>query len=300
MKKTLLLFVALTLSLTAFAQHMSVGLEAGTTGAGVQMSFSVMPKHLNVTVGFDYLGFPYNTATSVSTGDLPSSVSKVSDKVAEANQKLAPYGEKINTTFNTRFDSRANVDIAARARMSTVKALVEFYPSAKSGFHITAGAYIGMSPTLVDVDMAVADKFWNDVDSFEKELNSLRNEVNALKSKYPDQVGDVEIPSVPSSLKVSMGGNTYQVNRRGTLSAGVKAMQVRPYLGVGIGKSVPDGHWGFIADLGVWYHGKPSLVSANQVAYDASAPKVNFNVIEKIEKFPVWPVLSLKVVYRIF
>lgn len=304
MKKLAIFVMALTISVTAFAQgafsHMSIGLEVGTTGAGIQMSVPLVSNHLNLSLGYNYLGFPYKATASFNTSGLASAVSEINSEVASANQKLAPYGEHLNTTFQTQFSQRTNLDIAARARLSTVKMLFEYYPSAKSGFHITAGAYIGMSPNLVEVNINAEDKFWNDVDSFEKELNSLRSEVNALKAKYPEQVGDVEIPTVASSIKVSMGNNTYQVNRRGTLKASVKAWQVRPYLGVGFGKSIPDGHWAFVGELGVWYHGKPTLVSDNQVPYDASAQKMNFNVIDKIEKVPVWPVLSFKVLYKIF
>ena len=42
MKKLAIFVMALTISVTAFAQgafsHMSIGLEVGTTGAGIQMS----------------------------------------------------------------------------------------------------------------------------------------------------------------------------------------------------------------------------------------------------------------------
>lgn len=304
MKKLFILALTLTLGVSAFAQgafsHMSLGLEVGTTGAGIQMTMPIVSNHLNLSLGYNYLGFPYRTTTSFSTANLASAVSEINNEVASANQKLAPYGEHLNTTFQTQFPQRTNLDVVARARMSTVKALLEFYPSAKSGFHITAGAYIGISPNMIDVDIAAEDSFWRNVDSFEKELNSLRNEVNALKSKYPSEIGDVDIPSVPSELKVTMGNNTYKVNRGGKMKAGMKVMQVRPYLGVGIGKSIPDGHWAFVGELGAWYHGKPKLVSDNQVAYDPSATTVNANIVEKLEKFPVWPVLTFKVLYKIF
>lgn len=304
MKKLFILALTLTLGVSAFAQgafsHMSLGLEVGTTGAGVQLTVPIVSNHLNLSLGYNYLGFPYNTTTSYNTSDLANEVSNLNSEIASANQKLAPYNEHINTTFQTQFAQRTNLDVAARAKMSTVKALFEIYPSAKSGFHITAGAYIGISPNLIDVDVTVEDSFWRNVDSFERELNSLRSEVNALQAKYPEQVHDVEIPSVPSELKVTMGNNTYKVNRGGKLHAGMKVMQVRPYLGLGIGKSIPDGHWAFVGELGAWYHGKPKLTSDNQVAYDPSAPKVNFNIADKIEKFPVWPVLTFKVLYKIF
>lgn len=296
--------MALMISVSAFAQgafsHMSLGLEVGTTGAGIQMTVPIVSNHLNLSLGYNYLGFPYKTTSSFSTANLASSVSEINSEVASANQKLAPYGEHLNTTFQTQFPQRTNLDIVARARMSTVKALFEIYPSAKSGFHITAGAYIGISPNMIDVEVAADESFWRNVDSFERELNSLRTEVNALKAKYPAEVGDVDIPSVPNELKVNMGNNTYKVNRGGTLKAGMKIMQVRPYLGVGIGKSIPDGHWAFVGELGAWYHGKPKLVSDNQVAYDASATTVNTDIIGKLEKFPVWPVLTFKVLYKIF
>ena len=305
MKKLVILALTLTLAVSSFAQgafsHMSLGLEVGTTGAGIQMTVPIVSNHLNLSLGYNYLSFPYKTTTSFNTSDLANTVSSLNNKIAEVNTQIQSYGEHIWTTFETKFPPRTDIDLAARARLSTIKALFEFYPSAKSGFHITAGAYIGVSPNLIDMTGTVREGFWNNLDSFETELNALRSEVNALKAKYPDHSElNVEIPGVPNEFKFNMGGETYKVARRSTLQAGVKAWQVRPYLGVGFGKSIPDGHWAFVGELGAWYHGKPQLDSPNKTTYDASAPSVNFTIADKIEKVPVWPVLSFKVLYKIF
>lgn len=306
MKKILVLVTTLALSASAaFAQgafsHMSLGLDLGTTGVGLQMSFPIVENHLVVSVGYNYLGFPYNKRTDFSTADLADKVSGLNNKIAEVNSQIEPYGAHLWSTFETKFPSRTNVDVAARARMSTIKALFEFYPSAKSGFHITAGAYIGISPNLINLTAEVNEGFWNDVDSFENELNTLRSEMNQIKANYPECADkmNVDFPSVPNELKFNMGGETYKVARRGTLTAAVKAWQVRPYLGVGFGKSIPDSHFSFVADLGVWYHGKPKMESPNKTTYDASATTLNFDP-KVVEKVPVWPVVSLKLIYRIF
>ncbi|MBR6423564.1 MAG: hypothetical protein IKS47_02640 [Bacteroidales bacterium] len=307
MKKILVLVTTLALSASAaFAQgafsHMSLGLDLGTTGVGLQMSFPIVENHLVVSVGYNYLGFPYNKRTDFSTADLGEKVTSLNNKIADVNSQIAPYGAHIWTTFETKFPTRTNVDVAARARMSTIKALFEFYPSAKSGFHITAGAYIGISPNLIELTGTVNEGFWNDVDSFENELNTLRSEINQIKANYPECSDklNVDIPGVPNELKFNMGGETYKVTRRSALTAAVKAWQVRPYLGVGFGKSIPDSHFSFVADLGVWYHGKPRLESPNMTTYDASATTLNFDAGKYVEKVPVWPVISLKLIYKIF
>ena len=304
MKKLCILAAMLLVSLSALNaqeafKHVSLGLDLGTTGAGLQVAVPVVTDHLVFKAGFNYLAFPYNTGTNISTGDLPKTVSNANSKIAEANQKLAPYGERIQTTLSSNFASSYNMDIAAKANLSNIKALFEFYPSAKSSFHITAGVYAGLSENLVDITLSLDNRFWSEVDRLNADVNSLRSEVDALKSKYSEEVGNVEIPEVPSELKISMSDKTYSVRKGGNLDAGVKTLQVRPYLGLGFGRSVPDGHFGFQVDLGAWYHGTPQLTSPNQTSYDSSAPKAKFN-LDVIEKVPVYPVLSLQLFYRIF
>lgn len=307
MKKLCILAVTLLASLSALHaqeafKHLSLGLEAGTAGVGLEINVPIVTNHVVLKAGYNWLSIPYNTNTSISSADLNNKVSEVNSKIAEANQKLATYGEKLNTTFNTRFDSSTRLDIGARANVSNIKALFEIYPSKNSGFHITAGAFIGLSPNLADLEVSVADSFWTSVDSFDSELGSLRNEVNALKQKYSQEVEgvtDVNLPSVPSELKVSLGNDTYSVRRGGKLNMGLKVMQLRPYLGLGVGRSLPGGHLGFQFDLGAWYHGTPSIDSPNKVAYDSSAPKAKFD-IDIIKKVPVYPVVSLRLIYKVF
>lgn len=307
MKKLLILAITLLAGVSALHaqeafKHLSLGLEAGTAGVGIEMNLPVVTNHVVLKVGYNWLSFPYNTYTNVPTSNLNDKVRDVNSRIADANRRLAAYGEKINTTFNTSFESSTRIDVGARANLSNVKALFEIYPSKNSGFHFTAGAFIGLSPNLAEVDVSVDNSFWTNVDSFDRELSSLRGEVDALKQKYSqevDEVKDVNLPTMPNELKFSMGNDTYSVRRGGRLNAGLKVMQIRPYLGIGLGRSLPGGHFGFQADLGAWYHGTPSIDSPNQVPYDSSAPKAGFN-LDVVKQVPVYPVLSFRLIYKIF
>ena len=289
MKKFILSFAVLAaFSMSGYGQeafkHLSIGLEASTAGIGLDLNMPVLKDHLVLKAGFTYGDLGKNF-----TSQGPD-VSEINAQIDEVNNSLASAGapERIDTRF-TSFD----INIAAKLRMSTAKLLLEYYPAKKSSFHITAGLYCGISPLFAGVGISGHERF-------QSELNSLVSEVNELNRKYVDDPNytPIEIEN-NASIYFSMGEKSYEFNSS-TTQIGLEMPLVRPYLGLGFGRSIPKSHFGFQFDLGVWYHKGLSLSGIKEVAYDPSYDSLGDFDISTITSVPVYPYVSLRLIYRIF
>ena len=88
------------------------------------------------------------------------------------------------------------------------------------------------------------------------------------------------------------------------MEAELAIAKLRPYFGLGFGRSMPKGHLGFQLDLGVWYHGSPAIESGQKVAFDPEAADLTAG-IPLLEKYSLgqailYPSLSLRLIYKIF
>ena len=289
MKKTAVSFAVLVaFSLASYGQeafkHLSVGLEASTAGIGLDLNLPVLKDHLVLKAGYTFGDF----GTGFKTPGPDES--EVNAQIDEVNKNLASVGapERINTKF-----SNFDINMAAKLRMSTAKLLLEYYPAKKSSFHITAGLYFGISPLMASVGISGHE-------NFEEEINALVAEVDELNKKYS---GDPNYSPVDiqeySSICFSMGKKSYEINTSNTVF-GLGMPQLRPYLGVGFGRSIPRTRFGFQFDLGVWYHKSLTLSGIKEVAYDPSYASIGDFDISTITSIPVYPHLSFRLIYRIF
>ena len=124
--------------------------------------------------------------------------------------------------------------------------------------------------------------------------------MNELNRKYVDDPDytPVEIEN-NASIYFSMGKKSYEFNSS-TTQIGLEMPLVRPYLGLGFGRSIPKSHFGFQFDLGVWYYKGLSLSGIKEVAYDPSYDSLGDFDISTITSVPVYPYVSLRLIYRIF
>lgn len=287
MKKIIITLMVLTAAVSASAQeafkHLGAGLEIGTAGAGINVALPVVDNHLTVKIGYNFPNITYTASQSLD-------ISEINASIREMNAELASIGasEQISTTFSDKM----NVDVPLRANLGSFKALVEFYPFAKSSFHITAGAFIGSSD-FISADIFTDEKFWSD-------YKSVTQEIKSLNGKYAgtDGFDPVDIQEV----KATINGETWAVREkdgRGNLNAALAVAKARPYVGLGFGRSVPNHRVTFKFDLGAWIHGTPELASACKVAFDSGAPKFDLGM-DVIENVTFWPVMQFGVAVRLF
>ena len=86
-----------------------------------------------------------------------------------------------------------------------------------------------------------------------------------------------------------------------SLDAAIQISKVRPYAGIGFGRSVPNKRIGFQFEMGAWFHGTPKVVSPNELPadkYDPNAESIE-GVGDIISKITVYPQITLRLTGRI-
>lgn len=284
MKRLIVSLLVLAAAAGANAQeafkHIAVGVEAGTTGAGVQLALPVISDHLTLKVGYDFANIPYNANTDVD-------ISKLNSTIKDANAKLQEL--KVDDRITERFDSRMEIGVAAKANLGAAKALLEYYPFESSSLHIVAGAYFGASD-FVTADISASESFVNDYKAFKTEVEKLKNKYSEVND-YVKNIDDIK--------EVNINGETWRADDNLRMNAAIEVAKVRPYLGIGLGRSVPEGRVSFKLDLGAWFHGTPALTSASKVTYNANATNLNLD-LSVFEKLSIWPNISAGVAVKLF
>ena len=260
-------------------KHLGLGIEAGTTGAGLELALPVVTDHLVLTAG-------YNLPSVIIDHDLDYSTADINASIADVNSSLASIPgctDRLST-----FTDPAKVSGEFTANLCNARVMLEYYPSTKSSFHIVAGVFIG-NPVLVSATMSLSDTFMS-------EYRNAQSEISALKNKYPAE----GIPSLDDP-KFTMDGKTYSIaTGKATLNANIAA--AKPYLGIGFGRSIPNSRVGFQFELGAWYHGKISFSTTNTaVAYDKDAPSILTSDITDItDMVQVYPAMTFRLTVKLF
>ena len=269
-------------------KSLSIGFEAGTTGIGVELAIPIVTDHLVLTGGLTAPSFSYPLSFSMD-------MTAANNAIDDANIRLAEAG--VPERLNTRF-SDAVIEANPVINLSSAKLMLEYYPFKKSSFHFTAGAFMGMGERFLYSDIYVDDNTFSNI-------KQLDGEMQAIQQKYGEhaEIGEVELPS----MRFSAFGETYELQEKSGklgMEAELAIAKIRPYFGLGFGRSMPKGHLGFQLDLGVWYHGSPSLESSQKVEFDPEATDLTAG-IPLLEKYSLaqailYPSLSLRLIYRIF
>lgn len=281
-------FCASASSQEAF-KHLSAGVDVGTTGVGLELALPVVTDHLVIKAGGNLPNF---SASATATYDMSSFSSRINEYVVQANNYLTQvHGE---TTQFAQLPNNTLVEASARIYFASFRAILEYYPSKNSGFHISAGVYVGSNQVLAADGCAV--DLWNSY-SIDKAIS------DEMCSKYDDFE---EIVGGIPDLAANINGKTYQIKDPGNVNLGLSVWKARPYFGIGFGKSVPDTRCGFQFDLGAIYLGRPSFTSTNEVAYQPDLPSLNFDnsginaVMNTMAKYAFWPVVNFRFILRIF
>ena len=149
--------------------------------------------------------------------------------------------------------------------------LANIYPFKRSSFFLSAGAYFGGAK-------GVGAKGQTDDPQL---LNLINN--------YQDQIG------------VVIGDYTLPFDKDGSVTGSIEVKKVRPYVGLGFGRSVPYRRIGFAFELGVQFHGTPQVKDKNGSINDLiSASEADDDFSEIVDKLKAYPVLKFRLTGRIF
>ncbi|MBQ7443439.1 MAG: hypothetical protein IJS59_06185 [Bacteroidaceae bacterium] len=150
------------------------------------------------------------------------------------------------------------------------KVLFDAFPfGAKNSFHITAGLFFGTS-----------------------EIMAIQN-LDPIQRK--DHLSGIEI-----------GDYIIHEDAEGIIKANIKVNSIKPYVGVGFGRPVPKKRIGVAMDLGVMFHGKPTVNAFSPddnewvPATSSDTGNEDGGAIDIASKIRVWPVLNVRLTGRIF
>ncbi|MCC8089482.1 MAG: hypothetical protein LIO79_09535 [Rikenellaceae bacterium] len=252
-------------------EHLSVGLEVGTTGGGLEISTSIN-SFINLRTGFSTLPFSYNANFDVDYDD-----GVIREFQRDYGSELAANNIDISHLYGVQ------ARLKAKTGLYNGKLLVDIHPFRSSSFHVTAGLYVGKK-RLVTVDGNLPEETWRTT-----------TEVNDLIRRNPSWgLSTVE-------TGVVIGDNTIMPDENGHVDAGIRMNSVKPYLGIDFGRSIPNRPWGFQFDLGCMFHGKPKIVSKTSGVTDVLNSELDSSgFVDVMNKIKVYPVMSFKVTRKIF
>ena len=254
-------------------EHLAVGVDLSIpTGFGLELA-TPLSSNFGLRGGISFLpAYSYNDPFKVNLSesfknDINNFIESYPEVVPLLNERGLPTrAEDINT----------NVDATATLNFLNGKILLDYYPSAKYAFHITGGVYIGRS----------------DIVKVKGKMDQAVEILSVLKPYY-----DYFNEPIIIDQDYRLTGNDL-VDMKGAISVN----SVKPYLGIGFGRTIPKSRVGVNFEIGAFYQGTPKIVSDNnnvQKLIDTKLAEVS-DVVDKVKQFPILPVISLKLNIRIF
>lgn len=277
-------------------KHLGYGIEVSTMGIGVDLSYPLVTDYLVLNVGYNFMPkFSVKKDFDFGTENIDADIDRVKNAAAqyEQNGYVLDPDTKASIAGYRRFDG-INVNADFKPNMGDVKILLKYYPMSYNNFHITAGVMIGQKE-LVKLEGKADDDTWS-------KYQYLYNHLPADGQK----VG-VPVSADDLTLAYQYKDDKYRVDptaSEGTVKGALEVNAVKPYLGFGWGAAIPKKPLGFQFEIGVWYHGKPKLTidaqEYNGTGIDADVTKDVEDIMDKVEKIPVYPQISFRLTGHLF
>lgn len=331
--------VALSLPLTMIAQdeksedtntllkHLDVGVTMGTTGIGIDLATPIC-KDVQFRTGFAFIPhFDYNMQFDMETYTTDeNNVNKFSSNFTKISDLMKTI---------TGYDINQQIDMIGQPRFYNFKFLVDVFPFRNKKWHITGGFYLGSStiakaynttedmPTLLGVN--IYNKLYNYMTTEQYLDQPIYNETY-LDPKLGEQIKTkmqsygrlgVHIADYKNEDGSTVENPCVLVpDQDGMMKAEVKVNRFKPYIGFGYGNSLlmKKKQFNISFDCGLlFWGGTPEVITNNaqdtktqelkevDLAHDVNNVKGKVGTyVDLIKVFKVYPVINLKIAYRIF
>jgi len=242
--------------------HLSVGLNTGTTGLGIDVA---MPVHKLVTVRAGFSGW--------GMGDIKF---KAINTATEINQMQMVEEDAVK-----RAQMVDKVELALKPNFWNLYVLGEVHPFKNQPFYFSAGLFVGSQNFL---------HFRNTNDGalgFLYDANQKVEDYNRLyRTNYP-----------PVGLK--FGDYVFTADENGNIDVRMKTNAVKPYIGIGCGQHLAKTHRVSLAvDAGLLFWGTPKFVLNNGTEIKSSGK--NSGITGAVSWLKAWPNIQIRVAYKIF
>ena len=242
--------------------HLSVGLNTGTSGFGVDVA---MPVHKLVTVRAGFAGWTIGKIKfkAINTASEITSMQMVEDDAVRRAQQVDKVELQVNPNFWNFY------------------VLGEVHPFHNQPFYFAAGLFFG-SQNFVHFKNTNEGAL-----GFLYDANQKVGDYNHLyRTNYP-----------PIGLK--FGDYIFTADENGNIDVRMKTNAVKPYIGVGFGQHLAKTHRVSLAvDAGLMFWGSPKFVLNDGTEINSSGS--NSGVANVFSWLKAWPNIQIRVAYKIF
>ena len=276
------LFVVVTILFTSVAanaqlrddknmfNHLSLGLNLGTGGIGFEVG-TVCTPYLGLRAGFEAI---------------PSFT--VSPKgIANIHVNLPDDYKNLPTEIKNEYPAQEDMEFDGKGKvtMKNGKFLVDIFPGKNCMFHFTVGFYAGTR----QVGNLIASQV-----EFGAEPNL---EVVERYNRDINTPGTMVYGRGLTPIDVKMDDGTPLFYMGNAVPAEIRVNPVKPYFGIGVGRTVPRKRVGVKGELGVMYWGTPRIYNGINNITECSEIR---DVTKVSNKIPVYPMLKITIFGRIF
>ena len=272
--KKLLLFALMAMTMTVshaqsdgILSHFSLSAGIGTSGFTADLG-TMVGNHIGLRGGIDYMPkINYNDDLNLTHvyEDYDVDPADLPDGVDISN---LPTSVAVKGTLNN----------------FTGHFLMDLYPTNDGDFHFTVGAYLANKESVIT--------------ACNKDEGSLIlvSDFNARRGAYAD------VPAEYGLVTARMGKYDIMPDDKGNANVYVKVAKLRPYAGIGFGRTVSRTRLDCQFDLGAYFWGTPKVydgVSGQRLSSEGAQGE-DHGVLKFISKVSVYPVLTLRISGRLF
>ena len=250
--------------------HLSLGLNLGTGGIGFEVG-TVCTPYLGLRAGFEAI---------------PSFT--VSPKgIANIHVNLPDDYKNLPTEIKNEYPAQEDMEFDGKGKvtMKNGKFLVDIFPGKNCMFHFTVGFYAGTR----QVGNLIASQV-----EFGAEPNL---EVVERCNRDINTPGTMVYVRGLTPIDVNMADGTPLFYMGNAVPAEIRVNPVKPYFGIGVGRTVPRKRVGVKGELGVMYWGTPRIYNGINNITECSEIR---DVTKVSNKIPVYPMLKITIFGRIF
>lgn len=260
-------------------RHFSVGAEAGLHGFGVELAMPVQ-KHLVLKAGYNWA-----PAGNLLRTDLVLDT----EELREAQEQCTTLTAH---EFEHKFGDEAIIDAGVGLNLSNFKAMINWYPFALGRFYVSGGVYYTPSSKRDTPFLSVSGKTTENDWAALKELNQVEKQYN---------------PTAPErELALNIGDESYPVIEKdgcGFMQADFRMDPLKYYLGMGLGRCIPNGRIGMQLEAGAMiYHNSALYCQDKEVSSITEAAEGLDNdakeILEYVDKYPIYPQITLRLSFR--
>lgn len=254
-------------------RHFSVGAEIGLHGLGMEVAVPVH-KQLVFKTGYNWASSKdlFNTDILIDTRDL------------RHRQELL----SVIRPFNHMFGDEAVISSGLRLGMNNIKAMVNWYPFSLGRFYLSGGFYYSFNKKdpFIKLSGYTTQEDW-------AALKELRDRAHAYGQ-------DPLHPRIDLNLVID--GEQYAVaekDNRGYIEADFITSQFKYYLGMGLGRCVPNKKVGLQFEVGAMIYSNAKLYCQDKEIGSIREASIAFGddikeILEYVDKYPVYPQVTMR------